>query len=211
MNSQFPPGPSEASNDTGLSDAQQMPEETITQTTTGVDPTTEDAIDTPAGAPARRGWGEWAIAAALFGMGFVVLFDGLNQKASTSASGIGAGFLPSVIGPLIMVLAVLLFVQLFRGKYGEAEQAEGDVDVSKTKWIPLLVTVAALFFFVFAVEPLGYMITAAVVFWVIAWAMGSRKYLNSAIIAVVLSVTIYFAFTRLLSIYLPAGVFEGVL
>ena len=41
-----------------------------------------------------------------------------------------------------------------------------------------------------------------------AWAMGA-SHLKSALIAVVLSVVVYFSFTRLLDISLPAGVFEG--
>jgi putative tricarboxylic transport membrane protein len=40
--------------------------------------------------------------------------------------------------------------------------------------------------------------------------MGARRHFRSALIAVVLSVVVYVAFTRLLDIALPAGVFEGI-
>ena len=159
--------------------------------------------------PQRR-FGEWAIAVALLVLGIVVLRDGLSQPDSTSASGVGAGFMPTVVGAVLVVLAAALCVQIARGSVGEPETAEGDVDVRSTKWVPLGVSVAALLVFIVAVEPVGYLIISAVCFWMTAWAMGARSHLKSALIAVVLSVVVYFSFTRLLDISLPAGVFEGL-
>ena len=75
--------------------------------------------------------------------------------------------------------------------------------------MPLAVCVAAVLIFIVAVEPVGYLIVSAVCFWLTAWAMGARNHLKSALIAVVLSAVVYFSFTRLLDIDLPAGLFEG--
>lgn len=161
--------------------------------------------------PMRKGWGEWVIAGAVLALGVAVLLDGLGQRASTSASGIGAGFMPTVVGGLLLVLGAILVVQLARGKRGEPEQAEGDVDLSHTRWIPVATTIGALVFFILTVQPLGYIPASIVMFWAIAWAMGSRKYLMSLLISVIVSVVIYFAFTRLLTIQLPAGILEGVI
>jgi putative tricarboxylic transport membrane protein len=157
-----------------------------------------------------RRLGEWIIAVALLGLGVAVLLDGLRQPTSTSASGVGAGFVPTVVGAVLIVLAAALCVQIARGSVGEPETAEGDVDVRHTQWVPLGVCVAAVLIFIVAVEPVGYLIVSAVCFWLTAWAMGSRSYLKSALIAVVLSAVVYFSFTRLLDISLPAGVFEGL-
>lgn len=154
--------------------------------------------------------GEWVIALALLALGVVVLLDGINQPVSTSASGVGAGFVPKIVGVAMIVLAIALCVQIARGRVGEPETAEGDVDVRSTKWVPLAVTVAAVVFFIVAVDRLGYLIVSAVAFWLTAWAMGARHHLRSAAIAVVLSVVVYFAFTRLLDISLPAGVLGGL-
>jgi putative tricarboxylic transport membrane protein len=60
--------------------------------------------------------------------------------------------------------------------------------------------------FIVGVEPLGYVIVSSIVFWLTAWAVGARHVLRSAVIAVVLSLVVYLAFTRLLDITLPAGV-----
>jgi putative tricarboxylic transport membrane protein len=151
-------------------------------------------------------WGEWIVAVALLGIGVVVLFDGLNQAASTSASGVGAGFMPTVVGVFLIVLSAALIVQVARGRLGEADESEGDVDVRHTRWVPLAVCVAAVLFFIVAVEPLGYVIVSSIVFFLTAWALGARSVVRTAVIAIVLSVVVYLSFTRLLDIDLPAGI-----
>jgi len=161
--------------------------------------------------PQRRSLGEWAIAVALLAIGVVVVLDGLNQATSTSASGVGAGFVPKVVGVALVVLSLLLMVQLARGRHGEPDEGEGDVDVRSTKWVPFSVCVAAVLIFIVAVEPVGYLIVSAVTFWLTAWAMGARSHWRSAVIAVVLSLVVYLSFTRLLGIDLPAGILEGIL
>jgi putative tricarboxylic transport membrane protein len=158
--------------------------------------------------PQRRSipWGDWVIAVAILGIGVVVLLDGLHQVASTSASGVGAGFVPKVVGVLLIALALALMVQVARGSLGQPDEAEGDVDVRSTRWVPLAVCVAAVVIFIVGVEPLGYVIVSSIVFWLTAWAVGARHVLHTAVIGVVLSLVVYLAFTRLLDISLPAGV-----
>jgi len=151
-------------------------------------------------------WGDWVVSLALLGIGVVVLFDGLYQAESTSASGVGAGFVPKVVGVLLIGLSLALMVQVARGKLGEADESEGDVDVRQTRWVPLAVCVAAVGVFIAAVEPLGYIIVSSIVFWLTAWALGARHIVRTAVIAVALSLVVYLAFTRLLDIPLPAGI-----
>jgi putative tricarboxylic transport membrane protein len=150
-------------------------------------------------------WGDWGVSLALLGIGVVVLFDGLRQAESTSASGVGAGFMPKVVGVLLIGLSLALMVQVARGRLGEADESEGDVDVRQTRWVPLAVCLAAVGVFIGAVEPLGYIIVSSIVFWLTAWALGARHIIRTAVIAVVLSLVVYLAFTRLLDIPLPAG------
>jgi putative tricarboxylic transport membrane protein len=158
--------------------------------------------------PQRRSipWGDWVIAVAILGIGVVVLLDGVHQVASTSASGVGAGFVPKVVGVLLIALSLALMVQVARGSLGQPDEAEGDVDVRSTRWVPLAVCVAAAVVFIVGVEPLGYVIVSSLVFWLTAWALGARHVVHTAVIGVVLSVVIYLSFTRLLDISLPAGV-----
>jgi putative tricarboxylic transport membrane protein len=162
----------------------------------------------PAEVPQRRSirWGEWAVSLALLGIGVVVLLDGLHQAASTSASGVGAGFVPKIVGVALIALSVALMVQVARGRLGEPDEAEGDVDVRRTRWVPLAVCVAAALVFMVGVELLGYVIVSSIVFWLTAWAVGARHVVHTAVIGIALSLVVYLAFTRLLDISLPSGV-----
>jgi putative tricarboxylic transport membrane protein len=162
----------------------------------------------PAEVPRRSSipWGEWVVSVALLGIGIVVLLDGLGQAASTSASGVGAGFVPKVVGVVLIALSLALMVQVARGRLGQPDEAEGDVDVRRTRWVPLAVCVAATLVFIVGVESLGYVIVSSIVFWLTAWAVGARHILHTAVIGIALSLVVYLAFTRLLDISLPAGV-----
>ncbi|MCT7658544.1 tripartite tricarboxylate transporter TctB family protein [Mycobacterium deserti] len=151
-------------------------------------------------------WGEWAISASLLAIGVLVLLDGLNQEESRSASGVGAGFMPKVVGVVLIALSVALIAQVARNRLGRPDEAEGDVDVRSTRWVPVALCVAAALVFVVGVETLGYVIVSSVAFWLTAWAVGARSVWRTAVIGAALALVVYLSFTRLLDIALPAGI-----
>lgn len=157
----------------------------------------------------RISWGELSLSLVLLILGIVVLLDGLGQPEATSASGIGAGLFPTIVGIILMLVSALLAVQVLRGKRGEPEDAEGDIDTSKFAAWQLLLTVGGVIFFMLALDVLGYILTAAVTFWAIAFAMGARRHVRSGVIALVLSGAIYLLFTQVLRIDLPGGLLGG--
>lgn len=156
-------------------------------------------------------WGELLLSLALLLLGLVVLLDGVRQPEAKSASGIGAGFFPVIVGCVLMVVSILLVIEVLRGKRGEAEDADGDVDTSKLAAWQLLLSAGAIVWFILTLELLGYILASAVTFWMIAFAMGSRRHVRSAVIAVLLSTAIYVLFTQVLRISLPGGILGGSL
>lgn len=156
-------------------------------------------------------WGELVLGTVLLGLGILVIVDGASQPASKSASGIGAGFFPLVVGAVLIAASLALILQVLRGKRGEPEDEEGDVDATVLHARQAVLVVAAILLFIIALEPAGYIPASAITFWLIAFAMGARRHLRSALIAVVLSAGIYVLFTQLLRIDLPAGFLQGVI
>ncbi|KAA9087082.1 tripartite tricarboxylate transporter TctB family protein [Microbacterium radiodurans] len=75
----------------------------------------------------------------------------------------------------------------------------------------LLIVVAALALFIVALPILGWLISAAALFWVLAWAFGSRRPLLDIGVAVIASSILQLAFGAGLGLPLPAGILEGVL
>ncbi|WP_233206248.1 tripartite tricarboxylate transporter TctB family protein [Cryobacterium sp. N19] len=164
----------------------------------------------PGGHPAGVPWGELTFSVVLVVLGILVLFDGLGQPESKSASGIGAGFFPIIMAVFLLAIAAALVLQALRGVRGEADEAEGDVDTTNTRWLQALMVVGAVLFFATVLESLGYILTNAITFLAVAYAIGARRYVRDGIVSLVLSIVIYIVFTRGLSISLPAGIFEGL-
>jgi putative tricarboxylic transport membrane protein len=61
------------------------------------------------------------------------------------------------------------------------------------------------------IEPLGWPVSGAILFWGSAFALGSRHPVRDLVIAVVLSVGTWYLFVLGLGIALPVGVLEGIL
>ena len=162
-------------------------------------------------AAARLAVGELVFSLALLALGIVVILDGVGQPASTSASGIGAGLFPIVVGVVMSIVALCLGVQVLRRSHGEPDDAEGDIDVTTFRWKPWLMTIGAILLFIVAVDPVGYIPIATITFWLITMAMGGTHRIRAAIYGLVLAIAVFAVFNYLLRIDLPAGLLEGVL
>ena len=155
---------------------------------------------------------ELGVAVLLLVLGGVVLFDASRIRSGVGQVGaVGPTAVPILVGILLIVCAVALAVDVLRGGRGEAEGGE-DVDLSHpSDWRTLLLLVAAFLANVVLMEPVGWWLSGAVLFWGSAYALGSRRYVRDAAIAFALSFATYYIFAAGLGIGLPAGVLQGIL
>jgi putative tricarboxylic transport membrane protein len=160
--------------------------------------------------PANRA--ELLVSALLAVLGVVVLADALTMDVPKARIGpIGPTAVPFAVGAGLLVCAVVHAVDVLRGGRGEAEGGE-DIDLdANLDWRAVLLVIA--FFLVNAalIEPLGWAISGALLFWGVAYALGSRHWVRDAAVSVTLSVGTFYAFSQGLGIVLPAGVLEGIL
>ncbi|BAJ75193.1 hypothetical protein MTES_2229 [Microbacterium testaceum StLB037] len=77
-------------------------------------------------------------------------------------------------------------------------------------WRTLGITVAALAGFIVVLPVLGWILSAAALFWVISWAFGSRRPLLDIGVSVIVSSLVQLAFGAGLGLSLPAGILEGL-
>jgi putative tricarboxylic transport membrane protein len=63
---------------------------------------------------------------------------------------------------------------------------------------------------VILLEKLGFVVAAAVSFYLIAYAFGARRIIKDIAIAIAFALISYFAFTKGLNIRLPQGIFENL-
>ena len=80
-----------------------------------------------------------------------------------------------------------------------------------TDWLPLLAISVGLVAQMLLLEPAGFVIAAAVLFFCVAFGFGSRRYLRDGVVAILLALIVYIGFTRGLNLQLPAGVLAGAL
>ncbi|MDQ1124454.1 tripartite tricarboxylate transporter TctB family protein [Microbacterium trichothecenolyticum] len=77
-------------------------------------------------------------------------------------------------------------------------------------WRTLGITVAGLAGFIVVLPVLGWILSAAALFWVISWAFGSRRPLLDIGVSVIVSSLVQLAFGAGLGLSLPAGILEGL-
>lgn len=87
--------------------------------------------------------------------------------------------------------------------------AQTDVPEARLDWKTIGITVGAIAAFIVAMPLLGWLISAAGLFWALAWAFGSKRPLFDIGIAVIVSSIVQLAFGLGLGLSLPAGILEG--
>lgn len=183
----------------------------------GVDEGVGGAEDGPGTAgDTGGGWRDRAelfVSFLLLALGVVVLVDTATMADLPSAGSgpIGPKAVPTVLGAGLVGCAVLHAVDVLRGGRGEAEAGE-DVDLGvRPDYRAVLLLVAVFLANALLIEPAGWVVSGALLFWGTAYALGSRHWLRDPAIAVALSLTSFYAFYYGLGITLPPGVLKGVL
>ena len=168
-------------------------------------------------APARTsrsplaGKAELGLAAMLLALGVFLLVETQRIAVPVNANAVGPRFFPTVVGAVLVVVALWLAVDVLRGGHGEMETAE-DVDTSRSSdWRTLGLLSAVFLAHAFLLEAVGFPVAAAVLFFGVAASLGSRRWARDAAIAVVMAVLVFVVFARGLGVGLPAGVLQGVL
>jgi putative tricarboxylic transport membrane protein len=158
------------------------------------------------------GRSELVVALLLLALGALVLFDTAQLEPGLGQRGpIGPKAVPTVLGVLLLVTAVLLAVDVLRGGRGEPEGGE-DVDLShRADWRALLLICGAFLANIVLIERAGWPVSGAVLFYGCAYALGSRRYVRDGLIAVALSVGTWYLFAAGLGISLPVGILKGIL
>lgn len=179
------------------------------------DPTTDTVVEsTPDRVPAQAGGdrAQYGVCAALAVLGVLLLVDAARIAHVTSSNDpLGPRPVPMLLGVLLIVTAVLYAADVWRGGVGHAEEGE-DVDLgSRPDWKTVGLLVAVFGLNALLIQPLGWVISGALLFWGCAFALGNRHHVRGLIIGVALSLVTFYAFAIGLGVSLPAGILQGIL
>jgi putative tricarboxylic transport membrane protein len=149
---------------------------------------------------------EAIFALAFLLLGLFVLYDAFTLEEPGVYSVVSPKTFELIIGFFTTFVALLLIIQVLRGKLGIAGTPLLRPDI-KTMSILLV----SILIHILLLEPAGYIAAASLTFFGVAYAFGSRKYLKDILISFVFAVVVYFVFSKGLRIFLPDGIFENLL
>ncbi len=138
--------------------------------------------------------------AVLVSLGAAAAWGG-SRLPPVPGQDVGPAAFPLLIGFGLVACGVLIALGIGRGF--EAPQEEGPTH-SWLSSLRVLVPPLLLFFYALASEALGFLLTAAVMVFVAAIALGARPG-SAAILALSTPPLVHLAFYKLLSVPLPAG------
>jgi putative tricarboxylic transport membrane protein len=164
---------------------------------------------------ARNGWDDFFKTGDEFA-GFLRQEQGrvktvlLSVQCPECDAGIGPRFFPLIVAVGLTALGALWLLRL-RVRPDAVLTAHIAEEAAATHWPTVGLTAAALLVYAFALGSLGYIAATALFFPFVARVLGSRRIVRDALIGLALAVVIYFSFTRLLGVRLPAGLLDFTL
>ncbi|OZD08761.1 tripartite tricarboxylate transporter TctB family protein [Rhodococcus sp. 06-156-3C] len=161
-----------------------------------------------------RGRSGLVVAALVFALAVYLTYGILTMEVPGSAATPGPAFFPVIIAVCAYVLAIVLTIQMLRTPEGpDSELLYPGKSRYKTQsdWKSLGTTLLAFLAFTALLVPVGWILSAALLFWLVARAMGSPRPVMDLGIAFVFSCAVQAFFSAGLDLNLPAGVLEGIL
>ena len=154
----------------------------------------------------RQSWAGPRLAGLVLLAGSVAILVAVTAIPGRGGYGTsGPRFVPLVVAcGLIALSALFLLRTWWRPDAALAERSAEEDDA--THWATPGLIMAALLVYAFALEPVGYPVATALVFFVVARLLGSRAVVRDAVAGLVLGFGLFTAFTQYLGVSLPAGI-----
>ncbi|GAB3213816.1 tripartite tricarboxylate transporter TctB family protein [Marinactinospora thermotolerans] len=192
-----------------------------TETTTG-------ATSAPAPTRERSWWSgrsELFVAALVIAIAAVLGVQTALMDVPPGTASPGPRFFPTIVTVIMAGVGVALAVQVIRrpadrpgldetaaADAGDSAPAEARTDDSggRTQWRPVLTVIGSLVVFILLLQPVGWLLSGALLFFGVVHAMGGRRPLLDATVALVFSSFVQLAFVAGLGLNLPAGILGGI-
>ncbi len=118
---------------------------------------------------------------------------------------IGPTVFPIFVSIILLASAAAVLIGVLRGHRAEVEEGE-DIDPNaKTDWITLAKIIGALVAHMLLIEVIGWAPAAAVLFGIVAWSLGAKRWWLAFGIGLIVSLAVQILFGGLLGLSLPWG------
>lgn len=161
---------------------------------------------------AKKKRAELLFAAFLLLVGIIVFVDASQLHATYSqADAIGPKAVPYLVSAILVLSSIALGVTVLRGNLAEGEEGE-DVDLSQpSDWKVVLPLLGFFVLNLLLINWAGWVISGTILFFGTAISLGSRRWVLTFVISLVLALGSFYGFYLGLGIKLPAGILSGVL
>jgi putative tricarboxylic transport membrane protein len=157
----------------------------------------------------RAPGGQLAVAAGILATGAFVLGGSFFLPTGGGYAQVGPGVVPRVVGLFLLVLGAFLAYEAFTGGFqGVDEEAEARVPMD---WRAFAWVSAGIIVYGLAVEPVGFVISSAALFVLVARGFASRRWASNILVGLALAAVVYAIFNYGLGLTLPPGVLRFIL
>ena len=116
----------------------------------------------------------------------------------------GPRFVPLIVAIGLIALSAAFLARTYVRPDMELAERSAEEDAA-THWATPALLLVAMLAYAFLLEPLGYILSTAAFFVIVARLLGSRSLLRDVIIGLVAGVGLFTVFTQYLGVSLPAG------
>lgn len=156
----------------------------------------------------QAGKGELAFAGSLFLVSLIVFWDTHRLVLPTNNIAVSPRTFPYIVATILLVTSIGVAIEVLRGREALPEGALEGEPFQRADFKTMAIIVFAIGIHVFLLERTGYIISAAISFWGVAYAFGAKRLVRVGLIAFIFSALVYFSFTNLLDIQLPRWIIE---
>lgn len=129
----------------------------------------------------------------------------------------GPKFFPTIITIGCFIVSGVMFLQSFRQLQRERHNSslsdpatDDEVGaIERSNWKTVGIVILSFVLFIALLQPLGWLISAGLLFFGVAYGLGSKDLFNNAVAGFIISAVIQLTFSGLLGINLPAGILGG--
>ena len=148
------------------------------------------------------------VGAFVLALGALALWQTSIIPTSPIYARVGPKAVPYVVGAGLLALGAGLLAAGLRG--GWSHGLEEVREAPPTNWRALGLLLAGLLANLGLIGPFGFSIAATAQFMLVAAAFGSRRPLRDLVLALVLTLVVWFGFVEVLGVNIGAGMLEGL-
>ncbi|WP_413542672.1 tripartite tricarboxylate transporter TctB family protein [Citricoccus nitrophenolicus] len=154
--------------------------------------------------------GARAAAAVIVAGSAVILYEAFGIALDGGFGPQQSGFFPIIVGVGLVVFGLgFLATTTF---WPDAVLLEHAAEEHRgINWVTVWLAIAGLVAYAFLIPSLGYIVATVLFIIAMTWVAGSRRWILNVAVAILFPIAVYFLFTELLGVRLPAGLLETVL